>query len=96
MNETQHPQAGSPWYRLVQRLAPRMRFPQLFTVLLGLLVLDLFLPDPVWFVDEILLGLLTVLIGMIRTREPEPPVEVHEPPVEVHEPPDEPAQPYGS
>jgi hypothetical protein len=87
MNEGQPQQVRSPWYRLVQRLAPRMRFPQLFAVLLGLLVLDLFLPDPIWLVDEILLGLLTVLIGMIRTREPEP--------QEIPEPPDESARPYG-
>jgi hypothetical protein len=79
-------QPQSPWSRLVQRLAPGMKFPQLFTIVLGLFLLDLFLPDPIWFVDEILLALLTVLVGMIRTREPAP--------RDVDQPSDEPAQRY--
>jgi len=50
-----------------------MRYPQLFLILLGLFCVDLFIPDPIPFVDEIMLGLLTVLFGMLREREqPEP------------------------
>jgi hypothetical protein len=59
----------SPWFRLAQRLAPRLRYPHVFLILLGLFLLDLVVPDPIPFVDEILLGLLTVLVGMLRRRE---------------------------
>jgi hypothetical protein len=64
--------SGSPWTRLVQRIAPRLRYPHLFLIMLGLFVLDLFVPDPVPLVDEVLLGLLTFLVGSLRTRRQEP------------------------
>ena len=44
----------------------RLRFPQLFMLFAALFVLDLFIPDFVPFVDEILLGLLTVMTAMWR------------------------------
>lgn len=57
---------------LLGRLLPRLRFPQLFAILAGLLVLDLLLPDPIPLVDELTLAVLTFLIGSWRTRrEPE-------------------------
>jgi len=59
---------------LLGRLLPRLRFPQLFAILAGLLVLDLLLPDPIPLVDELTLAVLTFLIGSWRTRrEPQPP-----------------------
>lgn len=67
-------ETSSPWLRLVQRIAPRLRFPQLFLLLLGLFLVDLFIPDPLPFIDEVLLGVLTVLMGTLRQREP--PVDV--------------------
>jgi len=33
----------SPWLRVLERVLPRMKYPQLFTLLLGLFVVDLFL-----------------------------------------------------
>jgi len=60
---------------LLGRLLPRLRFPQLFVILAGLLVLDLLLPDPIPLVDELTLAVLTFLIGSWRTRreqQPEP------------------------
>lgn len=51
---------------LVRRFASRLRFPQLFTVAAILFVIDLLIPDMIPFMDEILLGLLTVLLGMMR------------------------------
>lgn len=48
----------------VGRFASRLRFPQLFLITAGLFLLDLLIPDLVPFVDEILLGLLSVLFGM--------------------------------
>lgn len=63
---------------LVQRLASRLRFPQLFLLVALLFLLDLFVPDPFPFFDEVLFGLLTVLLGSLR-RPPEP--EPERPPI---------------
>ena len=43
--------------------ASRLRFPWLFGITLVLFVLDVLIPDFVPFVDEILLGLLALLLG---------------------------------
>ena len=59
---------GSPMTPLFGRLLPRLRFPQLFAILAGLLVLDLLLPDPIPLVDELTLAVLTFLIGSWRRR----------------------------
>jgi len=48
----------------------RLRFPQLFTLLLVLFFADLLMPDLIPFVDEILLGGLTALIGLWRKGQP--------------------------
>lgn len=53
---------------LIQRLASRLRFPQLFFVVASLFLIDLAIPDFIPFVDEILLGALTVMLGMLRQR----------------------------
>ena len=54
--------------RTVERIAGRLRFPVLFFVTAGLFVADLAVPDAIPFVDEILLGLATVLLGSWRRR----------------------------
>jgi hypothetical protein len=46
-----------------------LRFPYLFLLAGGLFVLDLFVPDLIPFVDEIMLGLLTLLLGSFRRRK---------------------------
>ena len=49
-----------------------LRFPYLFLLAGGLFVLDLFVPDLIPFVDEIMLGLLTLLLGSFRRhKQPE-------------------------
>lgn len=50
----------------------KLRFPQLFSLFALLFLLDLFIPDLVPFVDEILLGILTMMTGMIRKRSDDP------------------------
>ena len=56
----------------VLRFAQRLRFPQLFLVTLLLFVLDLLIPDFVPFIDEILLGLATmVLAAWKHGRQPD-------------------------
>ena len=54
----------------VERAASRLKFPQAFALLLGLFVLDFLVPDLIPFVDEILLGLATVVFGLWRERVP--------------------------
>jgi hypothetical protein len=53
---------------VVLRFAARLRFPQLFLLLLALFVLDLLIPDGLPFLDEILLGLMTLLLASLRRR----------------------------
>jgi hypothetical protein len=45
-----------------------LRFPALFLLLAGVFLLDLFVPDLVPFVDEILLGVLTLIVGNLKRR----------------------------
>ena len=58
---------------LIQQLASRLRFPTLFVLVATIFVADLLIPDLIPFVDEILLGLLTVLLGSLRNRRQEEP-----------------------
>lgn len=60
---------GNPVRRLAAHLARRLRFPHLFLLIAMLFVLDLLVPDLLPFVDEILLGLGTVLLAGWRRRE---------------------------
>lgn len=46
----------------------RLRNPQLFVVVAGLFVIDLFVPDLLPFMDELLLGTLTLWLGSRRRR----------------------------
>jgi len=59
-----------PGRAFVQQAATRLKFPQLFAVLLALFLFDLVFPDFVPFVDEILLGLGAALFGMWREKVP--------------------------
>ena len=49
-----------------------LRFPQLFTITAIVFLLDLFIPDFIPFVDEILLGLVTLLFGSWKKRKAKP------------------------
>jgi hypothetical protein len=63
----------NPIKRALLAYAGRLRFPTLFLVTLGLFVLDLVVPDPIPFVDEVLLGLGTLLFASWRRRrDPKP------------------------
>jgi hypothetical protein len=52
----------------VARFAAGLRFPVLFALTATLFVFDLFVPDLVPFVDEILLALGTLLLGSLRKK----------------------------
>ena len=62
---------------LISRLlkyAEKLRFRQLFLVTLGLFVFDLLVPDVIPFIDELLLGLLALLLGIWRKEKPDKPL----------------------
>lgn len=51
---------------LFMTFANRLRFRQLFLLVLGLFVFDLLVPDMIPMVDEIILGLLALLLAGIK------------------------------
>ena len=53
---------------LIRRFLSGLRFPQLFLILLGLFAVDMVTPDPILFLDEAILGVLAVMLGMWRNR----------------------------
>jgi hypothetical protein len=46
----------------------RLRFPELFVIFAILFGIDMIVPDLVPFVDELILGLLTLMMGSFRRR----------------------------
>jgi hypothetical protein len=65
---------------LVARYAMRLRFPQLFAFTGTLFLLDMLIPDLIPFMDEMMLGLLTLLLGMWRKDSPVAEEELPKPP----------------
>lgn len=63
---------------IVEKQATKLRFPVLLSITATLFVIDLLLPDFFPFIDEILLGLATVVLSRLRTRK-DPVVFVQEP-----------------
>ena len=61
----------------LMRYASTLRFPRLLAITAVLFVIDLLFPDMVPFVDEILLGLISLLFASLRKRG-----DVHAPKVE--------------
>ena len=59
---------ANPITKLLLRFSERMRFPTLFFVTATLFVVDLMIPDMIPFVDELLLGLGTLVLGSLRRR----------------------------
>ena len=58
--------AGLPLTSMILKFADKLRFRQLFLLTAALFVIDLLIPDVLPFVDEILLGLLTLLFAAWR------------------------------
>lgn len=52
----------------------RLSYPKLFLVAAALFVINLFIIDPLPFVDELLLGIGALMIAR-RKRDPEPPAD---------------------
>lgn len=62
----------NPITAAVLRFASRLRYPQLFGVVAALFILDVLVPDFIPFVDELILGLLTILLANLRKRDDAP------------------------
>jgi hypothetical protein len=79
----------SPVQAIVGSLVGRLRYPWVFVLLGVLFVADLVVPDPIPFIDEVMLALLTFLVGSWRTRRKAAPptVEVSSPRSDEKSPP---------
>lgn len=55
--------------KFVRRFLERRRFPTLMLLGAVLFIANLLVPDPIPFVDEILMLIATVLIGSARSRK---------------------------
>ena len=60
---------ANPLTRPLLRWAEGLRFPRLAMVAAGLFIADVLLPDFIPFIDEILLGLGTLLLANIKRRK---------------------------
>jgi hypothetical protein len=54
----------------LMRFAAGLRFPKLLAITAALFILDLIIPDMIPFADEILLGLLSLLLASLKKRSP--------------------------
>jgi len=82
----------SPVQEIVGSLVGRLRYPWVFVLLAVVFIADTIIPDPIPFVDEIMLALLTFLVGTWRTRRQSPPEVVDVSPTAAGKPPSEPRQ----
>lgn len=55
--------------KFVRRFLERRRFPTLMMIAAALFIGNLLLPDPIPFVDEILMLIATVAIGSVRSKK---------------------------
>jgi hypothetical protein len=62
--------ARAPIVALLLRYLGRLRFPYLLAVTALLFLVDFVVPDLVPFVDEVLLGLATLILAAWRKRDP--------------------------
>ena len=54
---------------VIRQFLSRLRFPQLFLLLVTLFTVDMVTPDPIFLIDEAILGVLAVMLGMWRSRD---------------------------
>lgn len=73
---------------LLARYASHLKFPQLFAFAGTLFLLDLLIPDLIPFVDELMLGLLTLILGMWRAKSPAADDNLPKPPIKDITPPE--------
>jgi hypothetical protein len=66
------PASRNPILRALLRWVGGLRYPQLFVLFAVLFGIDFLLPDAIPFVDELMLGIVTLLLGSLRRRRSEP------------------------
>ncbi|KAF1718890.1 DUF6116 family protein [Pseudoxanthomonas wuyuanensis] len=59
--------------------ARKLRYPTLFKLTAALFLLTLFFPDPIPLVDEVLLGLGTLLLANWKSRKDKSPAVIEHP-----------------
>lgn len=60
------PAVKGPLLAFAMRYLGRLRFPYLVAITGTLFVIDLIVPDFIPFADELLLGLITLLLAMLK------------------------------
>jgi len=55
--------------KFARRFLERRRFPTLMMIGAALFIVNLLLPDPIPFVDEILMLIATVAVGSVRRKK---------------------------
>ncbi len=55
---------------MVLRWANGLRFPYLFLLTAALFVANLFIPDVVPFADELIMGMVAMLLASVKKRKP--------------------------
>ena len=63
---------------IIRKFLSSLRFPQLFLLLAALFAVDMVTPDPILFIDEAILGVLAVMLGMWRGRGEREPEDISE------------------
>lgn len=58
----------NPLTRPLLRFAQGLRFPGLFLLTAALFAINVVVPDPIPFVDELLLGLATLTLAALKKR----------------------------
>lgn len=58
----------NPVVSRIERWASGLRFPRLLTLTVALFLADLVVPDFIPFVDELLLGLVALVLAGVRRR----------------------------
>ncbi|MGH8107826.1 MAG: DUF6116 family protein [Arenimonas sp.] len=71
---------ASPILAPILGFASRLRFPTLFMIVAGLFLFDLLIPDFIPLLDEIMLGLTTLLLASWKNRKL--PADNGKPPIE--------------
>ena len=64
---------------ILGRYGARLRFPVLFFAVACLFAFNLVLPDPVPFIDELILALMTLMLASFKREPVAPPRHVAEP-----------------
>jgi hypothetical protein len=62
----------NPLLRPLLRWLRKLSYPKLFVGTALLFVVNIFIPDPIPFIDELLLGLATILLANWKDRKGKP------------------------